>query len=186
MPCRLARHGGHDVWPALVCLPVVGALAWAVWWLASDALAERRKWNAAISVARRYVDGRNDMSKHDGQHGHSIAAAELLERAAREGRALRLNWSDNDTDPHGLVAIPDGDDWPTGVLPRMTDGLLDILEQKLTADSVAELPQREAHALPALLEPVYVDPGDELLTRVLDGLRRWRPTPESGTSSADQ
>ncbi|MBC6451004.1 hypothetical protein [Actinokineospora xionganensis] len=170
---------------ALACGPIVGALAWAVWWLPSDALSQRRKWNAAIAVARRYVDGRNYMGKHDGQHGHSIAVAELLERVALSGRALRLNWTEDDTDPHGFASLQ-GHDWPTGVLPPMTDELMDILEQKLTADSVAELPEREAQAFPAPSRPVYIDPGDELLGRVLDGLRRWRPTPIPGTSEVDR
>lgn len=172
------------MWLVPACLPVVVALGWAVSWLASDVLSERRKRNAAIAGARRYLDGRNDMGKHDGQHGHSVAVAELLERAALSGRALRLNWSEDDTDPHGLVALQ-GQDWPTGVLPRMTDELMATLE-RLTADSVAELPPREAQALPASFRRVDVDHGDELLGRVLDGLRRWPPPPESGTSGADR
>lgn len=137
----MARLDGHDVRLVLACLPVVVALGWAVSWLASDVLSERRKRNVAIAVAKRYLDGRNDMSKHDGQHGHSVAVAELLERAALSGRALRLNWSADDTDPCGFAAVPDGDDWPTGVLPRMTEELMDALERKRTAESVAELPQ---------------------------------------------
>ncbi|GAA4411617.1 hypothetical protein ACFQV2_06015 [Actinokineospora soli] len=73
------------------------------------------------------LDMRNDrkkaqaaVSKHEGgEHGHVLTVAVLLERAARSGRALRLNWSVDDTEPHGLAAVQPGDDWPTGVLPRV-------------------------------------------------------------------
>jgi hypothetical protein len=174
------------VWLALVCLPAVGALGWAVCWLASDALSQRRKRNAAIAVARRYLKQRDSMGKHDGNHGQAIAVAELLERAARDGQPLRLNWSEDDTDPYGLVVARDGDDWPTGVLPRTTDDLLDTLEQKLTADSVGELPQRELRHIPAPCRPLWIQRDEELLTRVLGGLRRLGTTPEPGTSPPDQ
>lgn len=50
-----------------------------------------------------------------------IPVAEIIEREAECGDPLRLNWTDDDTDPHGFALHRDKGDWPTAVLPVIRD-----------------------------------------------------------------
>jgi hypothetical protein len=149
---------------------VLGAVGWLVWWLVADGVAQRRKGKAAAAVARRYIETRDAMGKHDGHQGVTVSVVELLEQAARSGCGVRLNWTVEDTDVRGLVVVPEQDEWPTAVLPRMTDELMDAYEAATAASVVDELPARAAGAVPAPLEPVWVQRDEELLGRILGGL----------------
>jgi hypothetical protein len=91
-------------------------LGWFIWWNLHWWRRDRRAVMAAAHMRLRFGDmGKGDMGKHE----RVITVAELLERAVDNGRPVRLNWSIEDTDPRGLAAIRDDDDWPTGVLPRI-------------------------------------------------------------------
>lgn len=111
-----------------------------------------------------------------GHHGHdpqSVTVAELVERQAKAGHPLRLNWRDADTG----AGRREEDVWPTGVLPRIVDGMVRQaggVNVEATAGSAVGLPKRRRDAvLPEPGEPVWVQHDPELLGRVLERLRRW-------------
>ncbi|RLK54454.1 methyltransferase, FxLD system [Actinokineospora cianjurensis] len=131
--------------------------------LARDVLRQRRSRAAAIRLALRYSPAPVVMGRHDGHSDEAVSVADLLIRAAEQGRALRLNWSVNDTDPHGL-ATPTADDWPTGVLPRIED---DMPDPRTTG--------------PSLSCPV----ASRAASRIRCGRCRSRPTPTCWTASCE-
>lgn len=70
------------------------------------------------------------MGRHDGTDWNAVPVAELLEREAASGTPLRLNWPSQCLDPQGGVRDWDGDEWPTGELPVLTDELLAELDAR--------------------------------------------------------
>jgi len=48
-----------------------------------------------------------------------ISVAELLERAAKHGEPVRLNWANADLDAYGRVRPQARDQFPTGILPKL-------------------------------------------------------------------
>lgn len=111
-------------------------------------------------------------TKHDGCRPGAVPVAELLEREALRGQALRLHWREQDLDTQGLARRSDDDDWPTGVLPvipAMRGG-------EVTADSAGELPQRPGDTvLPEpdeTDEPLWFQRDPVLLSQILNGLRK--------------
>ncbi|CRK57049.1 hypothetical protein [Alloactinosynnema sp. L-07] len=146
---------------------VAACLAGFGGWLARDVLRQRRSRAAAIRLALLYSPAPVAMGRHDGHSDEAVSVADLLIRAAEQGRALRLNWSADDTDPRGLATTTD-DDWPTGVLPRIEDDMPD----PSTTSAVAELPRREPGSIPEPLRPVPIQADPDLLDRVMRGLRR--------------
>lgn len=53
--------------------------------------------------------------------GQAVTVAELLEEAAERGEGVRLNWPDTDLDEAGLVRPYVQDQFPTAILPRLSD-----------------------------------------------------------------
>ncbi|MFJ8966487.1 hypothetical protein ACIRG5_44545 [Lentzea sp. NPDC102401] len=98
--------------------------------------------------------------------------AELLEREAKRGQALRLHWREQDLDTQGLARPLDDDDWPTGILPKIPA----MRGEEVTADSVGELPQRPRDTVfPEPDEtdgPLWFQRDPALLSQILDGLRK--------------
>jgi len=114
----------------------VSALAWVSWvavgvtsglgagllvWAVRSWRKQRRKARALARTVARYrrkvrrVEGWNE--GEDGDKTATVTAtpvtvAELVARAEGEGWAVRLNWDEEGRDLGG-------EDWPTGVLPRM-------------------------------------------------------------------
>ncbi|MDQ3577705.1 MAG: hypothetical protein M3443_08925 [Actinomycetota bacterium] len=150
---------------------VLGIVGWPLCWLLADWRNQRRQLGAAMEAAQRYVAGRIEMGKHDEDHDQAVTVAELLERAAEEGEPLRLNWSTADTDPYGLVAPPDTDDWPTGVLPRVEDTMPDAQTTAPEADTGSDLPKRVPRNIPEPFCPAYGSEDTAMMERILRGLR---------------
>lgn len=87
-------------------------------WLAIvRSLPRKRRDQIAVRFAVKHARPENRHCLEDSVGSAPVSVAELLEHAVREGRGVRLHWTEADTDPHGL-AIPPDDDWPTVVLPR--------------------------------------------------------------------
>jgi hypothetical protein len=99
-----------------------------------------------------------DAGRHKGHTSDAVSVAELVERAAREGRALYLNWPPDAAEEDGLAAMRHGE-WPTAVLPRV-------------GDELGGLPRRRGDRdIPPPTEPVRIERDPEVLRRVRDGLR---------------
>jgi hypothetical protein len=99
-----------------------------------------------------------DVGRHEGHTADAVSVAELVERAAREGQALYLNWPAEAAEEDGLAAVHHGG-WPTAVLPRV----------RVELDG---LPRRRGDLdIPPPDEPVNVQRDPEVLRRVRDGLR---------------
>ncbi|MBC6451640.1 hypothetical protein [Actinokineospora xionganensis] len=98
-------------------LPVVLLLAAFVDWLGRDSYREKQRDQIAVRFAVKHARPENRHDLDDTFGRQPVSVAELLEDAVREGRGVRLHWTEADTDPHGLVATPPDDDWPTVVLP---------------------------------------------------------------------
>ncbi len=111
------------------------------------------------------------MGKHDEDHDQAVTVAELLKRAAEEGEPLRLNWSTADTTPHGLAAVPEDADWPTGVLPRVEDNMPDAQTTAPEHDTGNKLPKRVPGTIPEPFSPAYGSEDTAMMERVLRGLR---------------
>lgn len=56
----------------------------------------------------------------DGAPDKTVTVPDLLKRAVQAGDPLRLNWRDSDADEPSLVRPYAQDDFPTGVLPKIT------------------------------------------------------------------
>jgi len=161
----------------LVFAVVLGIVGWPFWWLIADGRNRRRKLRAAIEAAQRYVAGRTEMGKHDEDHDQAVTVAELLKRAAEEGEPLRLNWSTADTTPHGLAAVPEDADWPTGVLLRVEDNMPDAQTTAPEHDTGSSLPKplplpkRVPGPIPEPSSPAYGSEDTAMMERVLRELR---------------
>jgi hypothetical protein len=114
----------------------------AIWWLMSSAARERRRTKAEAwartQVSVQAVGIGDDMGQHhledtgastvplqrsrtpDGAQDKTVTVPHLLKRAVQAGDPLRLNWPDSDADEPSLVRPYAQDDFPTGVLPKIT------------------------------------------------------------------
>jgi hypothetical protein len=113
-----------------------------IWWLMNGAARERRRTKAEAwartQVSVQAVGIGDDMGKHhfegtdattvpplrsrtpDGAQDRTVTVPDLLKRAVQAGDPLRLNWPDSDADEPSLVRPYAQDDFPTGVLPKIT------------------------------------------------------------------
>lgn len=85
-----------------------------------------RRPEAIEPPPRKYPEGAVDEeakprhSLEDGEPG-SVPATDFLYDAAESGRPIRLNWTDDDTDPYGYAFTRDRGEWPTAVIPVVKD-----------------------------------------------------------------
>jgi hypothetical protein len=90
------------------------------YWIISDELKERRRERAemwASQQAKEVVP----VNKHHGHADNAVMVPDLLRRAIASGDPLRLAWQDDDTDAPLMVRGYIKDEYPTAVLPRITD-----------------------------------------------------------------
>jgi len=99
---------------------VIGGLGVGlVVWLVRSELRERRKARYFAQLSAQYQRQPQALSAAEPAPAEeapsrSITVGELVARIEAEGLPVRLRW-EGDEEANG----PDGDDWPTGVLPRV-------------------------------------------------------------------
>jgi hypothetical protein len=99
-----------------------------------------------------------DVGRHEGHTAGAVSVAEMVERAARAGQALCLNWPAEEAEEDGPTAVHHGE-WPTAVLPQVKSDQADVLLRRGDVN------------IPSPDEPVHVQRDPEVLRRVRDGLR---------------
>jgi hypothetical protein len=116
---------------AWVTVPTIAlmltSVVWVGWWLMAAMLQRSRKARFATEMAaycrkiRPVVPGGEPKSEDESssQPPAQVTVSELLERAIQEGRAIRLNWAEEDLDETGRVRPYVQDQFPTTVLPRV-------------------------------------------------------------------
>ena len=104
-----------SIWLGVVSLAILGALITScIIGLLLSQRKQQRRVRAVAAARQRYHRDRAQTARPI-KSAEGITVAELVARSIEEGRAVRLNWED----------APDGweqdEEWPTGVLPRITD-----------------------------------------------------------------
>jgi len=98
----------EPMWLCLVALGVMAGLGMAgLTLLIRTGWRRRRRARTAAKIAAAYRRHKTASN----EPGQPVTVDELIARNLAEGRAVRLNWED----PHA----GQGDDWPTGVLPKV-------------------------------------------------------------------
>jgi hypothetical protein len=98
-----------DEWlvAAGAAVPLMVALAFAVWFLVARCGRDRRERRTTRHVFR-------------GQ-GEAITVQELLDDAADKGEPTRLNWPEDDFNNAGLMRLYVQDQFPTAIFPTIAD-----------------------------------------------------------------
>jgi hypothetical protein len=111
--------------PAWVSVGLLGVLAvmmaGAITWLVRSKLKDRRRARAVAALARKFSKTRpvEPESRHHQERSDDtepielVTVSDLIARNLAEGRAVRLNWEEDEP------GAADMSDWPTGVLPRV-------------------------------------------------------------------
>lgn len=110
-----------EYWPFLLTALLVGG------WVAYD-IARPVHTSAPSSFTHSEPDMDEEVEDHphprhslDAADPFSIPATDFLYATAKSGQPIRLNWTDDDTDPHGFALHRDPGDWPTAVIPVVHD-----------------------------------------------------------------
>lgn len=97
----------HLLVAASVTVPLIVALAGAIWYL--------------VAIVRRDRLERNASSHRFRGQGEAVTVTELIEDAVERGEGLRLNWPQDDIDNTGRVRPYAQDQFPTAILPKIDD-----------------------------------------------------------------
>lgn len=97
-------------WASLASVIALVALGLVlVVWLIRSKRQDRRRARAIAQLAAKYRRTQPKTTWPD----EPVTVAELVERNLAEGRAVRLNWEEDEP------STPDTSDWPAAVLPRV-------------------------------------------------------------------